>query len=162
MQVRDVMQARVAGIGPEASLRELDELLLRRRIHGVPVLEGERVVGLVSRSDVVRQLRAEESRFEAEIDFYLSPFDEDAVAPDRDQAVSEAVAARLRRLRVRDVMTAEVIGVAPEASLEEAARVMVARRIHRLLVLEEERLVGILSTLDLLALLADGRLAPKG
>ena len=161
MQVRDVMQTQVATLGPDADLRQLDELLLRRRIQGVPVVEGERVVGIVSRSDVVRQLRAEESRFEAEVDFYLSPFDEGERQPAGDREVGEAVAARLRQLRVRDVMTEEVIGLAPDADVAEAAREMTARRIHRLLVLEGDRLLGIVSSLDLLRLVAEGELVPK-
>lgn len=161
MQVRDVMQADVASLGPDADLRQLDELLLRRRIQGVPVVEAGRVVGIVSRSDVVRQLRAEESRFEAEVDFYLSPFDETERPTAGEREVGEAVAARLRQLRVRDVMTEEVIAVAPDAEVAEAARTMTARRIHRLLVLEGERLVGIVSSLDLLRLVAEGALVPK-
>lgn len=161
MRVRDVMQSELATIRPEADLRELDELLLRRRIQGVPVVSDGKVVGLVSRSDVVRQLRAEESRFEAEIDFYLSPFDEGQRGEHEERAVSEAVATRMRRLRVREVMTEEVIGVAPDAEIGEAARVMCARRIHRVLVLEDGRLVGLVSSLDLMRLLAEGRLVAQ-
>jgi CBS domain-containing protein len=161
MHVRDVMQTDVATLGPQADLRQLDELLLRRRIQGVPVVEDDRVVGIVSRSDVVRQLRAEESRFEAEVDFYLSPFDESERPSAGDREVAEAVAARLRQLRVRDVMTEDVISVPPDADVAEAARQMTTRRIHRLLVLEGGRLVGIVSSLDLLRLVAEGRLVPK-
>jgi CBS domain-containing protein len=161
MRVRDVMQRDLATVGPDADLRQLDELLLRRRIQGVPVVADGRVVGLVSRSDVVRQLHAEEARFEAEIDFYLSPFDEADRHPGEDRAVSEAVAARMRQLRVSDVMTEDVIAVEPDAEVAEAARVMAGRGIHRVLVLEDGRLVGLVSSLDVLRLVADGRLAPK-
>jgi CBS domain-containing protein len=161
MRVRDVMQTDLATIGPDADLRQLDELLLERRIQGVPVVSGDRVVGLISRSDVVRQLHAEESRFEAEIDFYLSPFDEADRRPADERAVSEAVAARLRQLRVKDAMTEDVISVAPDSQVAEAARTMAERRIHRLLVLEGERLVGLVSSLDLMRLIGDGRFVPK-
>lgn len=158
MRIRDVMQTDLATIGPDADLRQLDELLLERRIQGVPVVSDGRVVGLISRSDVVRQLHAEESRFEAEIDFYLSPFDEADRRPGDERAVSEAVAARLRKLRVKDAMTEGVISVTPDAEIAEAARTMAERRIHRLLVLEGDRLVGLVSSLDLLRLVAEGRL----
>lgn len=161
MQVREVMQTEVATIGPDADLRALDELLLERRIQGVPVVAGEKVVGIISRSDVVRQLHAEESRFEAEVDFYLSPFDETERRPGADREVSEAVAARLRQLRVKDAMTEDVIAVAPDDDLARAARSMVERRIHRLLVLEGGRLAGLVSSLDVLRLVAEGRLAPR-
>lgn len=64
--------------------------------------------------------------------------------------------------RVRDVMTTDVITVARDASIAEAARTMREHRIHSLLVLQGEELVGIVTASDLLEVLEfapEGRLA---
>ena len=55
LRVKDLMQSDVVTVGPDLTLRELEEVLLRHRIHGVPVVERGRIVGHISRSDVVRQ-----------------------------------------------------------------------------------------------------------
>ncbi len=149
MKVAEVMQRSVVSVRPDETLPLLDEVMTRHRITGVPVLDGDQVVGVVSRTDVVRQLEVERARFE-DSSWYLEPFDSDQRPFDLAMQVSEAVAARLQNLHVRDLMTKQVLSVAPEAELEEAARCMVEHRVHRLLVLDAGRLVGLVSSLDLL------------
>ena len=128
---------------------------LRQRIHGVPVEEDGRIVGIVSCSDVVRQLELERERFEAS-SFYLDPFDADERSKSDASRAWEAAGARLGKLCVRDVMTREVIHVVPDASLGETARALLDHRVHRLLVLEHSKLVGLVSSTDLIRVLAEG------
>jgi CBS domain-containing protein len=158
VRVAEVMRRELVTVTPGLGLSELEERLLRARISGAPVVEGDRVVGVVSRSDVVRQLELERSRFEAASSFYLEPFDVEAEGASDRRRVPEAVAARLESLCVADVMIRDVIHVAPSAPLAEAARLMVERRVHRVLVLEQDRLQGLLTALDLARLVAEGRL----
>lgn len=54
--VRDVMTRPVIGVRPSASLKQIARLLARRDIKRVPVLDAGRLVGIVSRADLVRQL----------------------------------------------------------------------------------------------------------
>ncbi len=54
--VRDVMTRPVIGVRPSASLKQIAKLLQGRRIKRVPVLDAGRLVGIVSRADLVRQL----------------------------------------------------------------------------------------------------------
>lgn len=152
--VADVMQREVRSVHPAMQLAELEEVLLRARISGAPVVENGRVVGVVSRSDVVRQLALEQSRAE-ESAFYLQPFEHEPDPERFSLEVSQTVGARLARARVADVMIASVICIAPSAPISEAAALMLERRVHRLLVVEDDRLSGILSSLDLVRLLAN-------
>jgi CBS domain-containing protein len=59
-------------------------------------------------------------------------------------------------------MARDVLAVSPGAPLAEAAQLMVERRVHRVLVLEGGRLAGLVSALDLVGLVASGRLAEPG
>ena len=71
---------------------------------------------------------------------------------------AQGVAQHLAQRRVRDAMTHELIAVPPTASLQEIARLMVARHIHRLLVTEGPKLLGLISSSDLMQMIAQGRL----
>jgi CBS domain-containing protein len=144
-------------IGPDAPLAELDALLLRQRVGGVPVVERGRLVGIVTRSDVVRVLGTEDSIAGVQEDF-LREFAPEPAASRKPAA--EHVAERLAALRVRDAMTPDVVCVAADAPLREVAEKLVARRIHRVVVLDGDRVAGIVSTLDLAREIAAGRLAP--
>ena len=155
-RVRDLMKTSVRSVTPEMSLVELEGLLLRERIGGAPVVEGGAVVGIVSRSDIVKHLQVEQSQAEVASAFYLEPFDaEDADARDSER-VAGAVASRRRSATVGDVMSRDLIRVGPDESVERAARLMLERRVHRLLVMEGDALVGLVSVLDMVQLVADG------
>lgn len=151
----EVMRCDVVTVRPDLSLRELETVLLRERIQGAPVVEGGRVVGVVSRSDVVRQLKLEEERITA-ASYYLEPFDAEHRAAAEDDRILEGVGARVAKLRVRDVMIEDVVSVAPDATLGEVARCMLERPVHRVFVLEGEELRGVISSLDLVRQLAEG------
>jgi CBS domain-containing protein len=167
MRARDAMTAAPVQIGPDEPLAELERVLLGARLGGVPVVEHGRLLGVVSRSDILRVLGAERALAEAQAEFYHE-FHDDPFAPSERAArtasagladAAAQVARRMAQLRVRDAMTPEVERVDADAPLRELAARMVARRIHRVLVTEGDRLVGVVSALDLVRLVADGRLA---
>ena len=166
MQVRDVMTTPVVQIGPDETLAQLERVLLSARLGGVPVVDGDRLAGVVSRSDILRVLGAERAIAEAQADvyreFYDDPFapSEHAAREDAEQreGVVQQIAQRMASLRVRDAMTAEVVAVEADTPLQQAAETMAARRIHRLLVTEGGRLAGVVSALDVVRLVGAGRL----
>jgi CBS-domain-containing membrane protein len=139
MRARDVMTTEVVSVGPEATVPEVAALLIQRRISAVPVLDGERLIGIVSEGDLMRR---PETETEPGASPWLSLFTGPGVAPDRF--------AKAHGRTAREVMTPEVVTVAPDTPLDEVARLLEAHRIKRVPVLEEGRLVGILSRANLL------------
>jgi CBS domain-containing protein len=157
--IADIMQKKVKTIAPDKPLPALERELLRWRIGAMPVVErGGKLVGIVSRSDVVRQLCLERSLGEAMADAYRDQTDEKFIEKSR-RDVAEAIGQRMERLCVRDVMIRDVITVAPDLPLAKAAQLMIERRIHRLPVVENGKLVGIVSSLDFTRVVAE---APEG
>jgi len=154
-RVRDVMKAEVVKISPEATAPEIQREFLRARVGALPVVASDgRLQGIVSRSDIVRQQSVEQSLAE----LASSGIDADLSAPAGRlslDSIGEAVGRRLARLRARDLMIRDVVTVSPDDSLAEAAHRMLDRRIHRLPVVEEGRLVGILSAFDFVTLYAE-------
>ena len=167
MRVREVMSTPVVHIGPDETLAELERVLTSTRLGGLPVLEHGRLVGVVSRSDVLRAIGVERAIAEAQADVYRE-YHDDPFAPrkraEREEAeqregIEQQIARRMATLRVRDAMTADVVTVDAEAPVREAAARMAAHRIHRVIVTERGRVVGVLSALDVARLVGEQRLA---
>ena len=153
--VADLMQKKVLTIAPGKTLPELERALLRSRVGAMPVVERSgKMVGIVSRSDVVRQLCLERSLGEAMADAYRDQTDEAFVEKSR-RDVAEAVGKRMEQLCVRDVMIRDIVTVPPDLPVGKAAQLMLERRIHRLPVVESGKLVGIVSSLDFTRLVAE-------
>jgi CBS domain-containing protein len=112
------------------------------------------MVGIVSRSDVVRQLCLERSLGEAMAEVYHDQTDE-KFAEKSQRAVAQAIGQRMEQLCVRDVMIRDVVTVAPDVPVVEAAKLMMERRIHRLPVIESGKLVGIVTSYDFARIVAE-------
>jgi CBS domain-containing protein len=153
--VADIMQRKVLTIAPGKTLPELERALLRSRVSALPVVERSgKMIGIVSRSDVVRQLCLERSLGEAMADVYRDQTDASFDEKSR-RVVAEAIGQRMEQLCVRDVMIRDVLTVPPDLPLVKAAQLMVERRIHRLPVVEDGKLVGIVSSLDFTRIVAE-------
>ena len=193
LSVRELMSTDLVTVGPDLSLRDLIELMVREQITGVPVIEGKRTVGVVSLGDVVAFLAArpgvptergapvepaldedEEDRSGAE-GGEVAGEDEAAAAyfadswSDAGAAVVERFAApgspewdQLGEHTVREAMTRQLLTIRPSDSAVEAARRMRDARAHRLLVMEGKALLGIVTTMDLSAAVAEQGLGGRG
>ncbi|MEN8162055.1 MAG: CBS domain-containing protein [Myxococcota bacterium] len=153
--VSDVMQTKVLTVSPDTALPDLERKLLGSRVGALPVVDRDgRLAGIVSRSDVVRQLCLERSLGEAMADVYRDQTDESFAEKARED-VAVAIGKRMEQLSVRDVMIRDVLTAEPTLSLAKAAQRMIERRVHRLPVVEDGRLVGILTSLDLVRVVAE-------
>lgn len=133
--VRDVMTREVVTVSPETSFREAVRLLEERRIDALPVLEGDRVVGMIAESDLLLK--------EELVDL---PAGGTGLPWQRRRDRSRA-GARL----VREAMSRAPATISPDATLSAAARLMHRRRVGGLPVVEgDRRLVGIVTRSDLL------------
>jgi CBS domain-containing protein len=123
------------------------------------VVEDDRLIGVVSRADVIRMLYEEQKRAQKVSDFYTSPFPIPIPALERLARDSREIADRMTHARVRDIMTPKPQSVRPDDSLETAARLMWEKGFHRLPVVSDGHLEGILSSLDVVRLVAERGLA---
>lgn len=149
-RARDVMQKNVLTVSPEASLLDVHRLLVEEGISGAPVEDDGVVVGVVSATDLVRAT-CEEHDTGATHPFYMRELLEFS-GPDWSD-VPEDFQDRLAKTQVADVMSREPAFVTPDASVAEIVECMLKQRVHRVLVVEDGTLVGIISPFDLLELL---------
>jgi acetoin utilization protein AcuB len=132
MRISDWMKGSVRVIGPRDSVRHARSLLERHRINQLPVVDDGRLVGIVAERD----LRAASPNVNVDEIADVLPEHEGVPRPDR--------------IPVETLMTRKVIVLHPGDTVEEAARLMRARRIAALPIVEGERVVGVLTRGDVI------------
>jgi CBS domain-containing protein len=137
MKVRDVMSRDVLSVPRQMPLKELAELLTDRRISGVPVVDDDRVVGVVSEADVLMKQVGRPISRRRPLEWIFG-----------EQQDAEEVRRRMAST-VGDAMTSPAVTIDAGRSLREAAALMVDAKVNRLPVIEADRLVGILTRADL-------------
>ncbi|HET7135479.1 MAG TPA: CBS domain-containing protein [Casimicrobiaceae bacterium] len=149
MKTEDVMTRAVVTVGPDATLREAIERMVSYRISGVPVVDSSgKLVGMLTEGDLVRRTEmGTEAPRRRWLELLLGP---GSRADDYS---------RTHGVRVRDVMSPNVVAAARDTPLHEIVRQMEEHAIKRVPVVEKGKLVGIVSRADLVAALAH-HLAP--
>lgn len=133
MRVAELMQTEVQTVSSDAVLNDAVVSLADSHVSALPVLdETGRMVGVISTTDIVA------SEEEAE-----------------DRKAREAL---FERTPVRDLMTPSPLTISPAADIKEAAQQMLDADVHRLFVTEGERLIGVISTTDIMRAVASGQL----
>lgn len=126
MFVRDHMSPNPITVTKETSVLDALEIMKKHKIRRLPVVHNGRLVGLVTERDILRVSPSPAST--------LSAFE-----------VNYLVA----KMTVKDAMIKRPITVSPEMTIEEAALLMREHKIDNLLVMENEKLVGIITQTDL-------------
>jgi CBS domain-containing protein len=184
LRVRELMTPEVVALSPELALRDAVAILDQRHIGGAPVVANGQLVGVFSASDLlafevespgVPQDRPEitdlaeleqpeewEAGNEPPATFFTDWWaDTGAETVERFMESRQPEWSTLAEHTVGDVMSHGICSVSPDAGVAEAARYMLRAGVHRLLVTDAGRPVGILTTMDLVRAIAEGRLAAR-
>lgn len=153
----DVMRGGIKTVSPRTTLPELEEAFVRDHVTGYPVVDHGKLVGVVSRSDVVRQLCTEREVAETVSDFHFDEHHFYEVRMESLQQIADRVGERIESLSVEDVMNRRPHTVPLDMPIGEVAEQFVKHRVHRLPVVDGTTLVGIISTIDIVRLVAQGR-----
>ncbi len=147
--IRDVMSQEPVTLKPTATLREAAITLADESVGGCPVVDERGVlIGMLSEVDILEALKTQNKELRMlmppEITFGISFVE---IIKEREAlAAFKEVENRL----VQDIMTKEIHSVGPDESVERAIRIMVQHKIHRIPVVQDNRLVGIVTRGDVL------------
>lgn len=155
LTARDVMTTDLYTTFPSLPLADLQRELCQRRISGAPVVERDRLVGLVSRADIVQRLDLGHVFTDFVLEYERDYEGRDIQGVEGAARAEENLGRQLSGLCVRDAMTTHPITVASETPVSRIAKLMCERRIHRVVVTERDCPVGIVATLDLVRLLSE-------
>ena len=132
MKIAEVMSRTVVTLTPEQTLRDAVELLRSKHIRHLPVVEGSKLIGIVTDRDVKRATPS-----------LLSGVDRD----EYDRVLDET--------KIAQIMTREPMTVTPESELKAAVKVFIERKVGALPVVSGSQLVGIVTEIDLLRVFHD-------
>ena len=185
LRVREIMTTHVVTLSPDATLRDAVETLVTCRIGGAPVLEGRKVVGVLSAPDIlefesitpVRPSTEEEAADAMPIDEEEEAWEDEDVAPstfftdlwsDNGPTVSERFETTrgqepdfLADHTVGEAMSRAICSVPDNLEVSAAAQRMLAAGMQRALVTSQDALVGIVTTTDILRAVAEHRLTVR-
>ena len=149
MNAKHIMTWPVFSIGPDATVLQAVQLMLRHKISGLPVIDADgQLLGIVTEGDFLRRAETATERHRPNwLNFLVGP----------GRLADEYVHTHTRN--IADVMTPEPYTVTEDTSLEEVVKLMEKHRIKRLPVVRDGELVGIVSRANLLHALAS--LAPS-
>lgn len=140
MQAKDIMTTNVITVTGDSRVDEIAALLLQRNISGVPVVDAEgRVLGIVSEGDLMHR---PESGTERPRSWWLR-----LMADSQEDAEQYT---KTHGMRAEEVMTRDVIAVGEDTSVGDIAQLLEERRIKRVPVLRDGKLVGLVSRANLL------------
>lgn len=144
LRVGDVMETDWPTLGPESTVEEAIKLFAEERVSGVPVVEDGRLVGIITEGDLIFQ----------DADVKAPGFLDilGGIVPLGDTEEYRREALKSAGVTVGEVMTDDPVTVAPDATLAETATTMAERRKKLLPVVEGERLVGVITRMDILTL----------
>ena len=142
-RAQDIMTPDPVCVGPATTIRELARVFEEHEISGVPVTDQEgRLVGIVSKTDLIR--RCSEGTADLPPAYLF-----EVLADQGDGEDTEVIPEPL--VCVEDFMTEDPVTVPRDEPVRAMARLMSERRIHRVIVVDEDKFpVGIVTSLDLL------------
>lgn len=155
LTARDIMRTQLITVSTTTPLADVVRLLGEYRVGGLPVTnEAGRIVGVVSMRDLIERYAQDPDQHPRRRESFYGAPDASLDTLDDDEAIEPVEFEAEADETAGDLMNSEVWSVPASADLQQIATVMVERHIHRVLVLEKERHVGLITTLDVLRALA--------
>ena len=151
---KDVMNTRFISVPADWSVEEVAQFFVDKAITGAPVTDEDgKFIGVVSLTDIVRHSSFAEMNMRADEphDYYLHGW-EDRLAP--EEIASFHVAEKPQAF-VHNIMTPMIFKVEASTPIQEVAEAMMGGRIHRLMVTRNDKIVGMISTMDMLKVIRD-------
>ena len=129
------MTKRVVTVPVDESFPRIVKLLIKKRISGAPVVDKRgNVVGVISEKDLFYKLFPSQKKFYRNLRFYMN----------YDNIFNEAK--KVSKYKAKNLMSKKVISITPDAHILKACSIFLTKNIRRLPVIENGKLVGIVTT----------------
>jgi predicted transcriptional regulator len=152
LTAKQVMTSKVLAAEADWSIERLSEFLIENSISGSPVQSKKgNLIGVVSLTDIVHYETQHEKDLQWPHDYYLHALERQCA---REEAASFSIEAEPLKT-VRAIMTPMIFQVTEDTPVQEVADMMIKNRIHRIFVTRDEKVIGIISTPDMLKVIRD-------
>ena len=147
--IKKIMTKEVVTAKPNDSIRTVIKLLSEHKISGIPVVgDNEVVVGIICESDILQALKTEFTTISLVFPSSHAlgmTFEETT----NEVEIKDALK-KLGEMKIEKIMTTNLITVEPNNTIEEVAQIMVQNNINRVPVINEDKLIGIVTRGDII------------
>lgn len=150
-KVLDFMNKDVIYFKPDDTIFDAAKVFSEKNISGAPVVENEKVVGVVSESDIVNFMSMKFGKKPSvlpSISLIIFSFI-------KEQTKFKDEIERISKTKIKDIMSKEIVCAHPEMNLLDAASLMKKKDVNRLPVIDKGKLVGIIARADLIRALIE-------
>jgi CBS domain-containing protein len=153
LRAGEIMTKTLVCASPHQDLEDVETLLIEHRISGVPVVDRGRLVGILSRTDIAR-VKVLMLSLDGQVTDQLSSGSQADGFQHEPRAEFQGFRQTITTLKVKNAMQDRVVTCTPESLVSEVAESMLRHQIHRVIVVDHDRPVGIISSLDMVKLVA--------
>ncbi len=159
MLVKEMMARNLTTLSSSETVESAARKMIEHRISGAPVVDSEgKLVGILSDSDILKHMKTVVDdevgmRYLSGTEHALSLF---IMLAEKDHEVRDSVLRRLRMAQVGKAMTKRVITAKPGDSLESVAALMIENNVNRIPIVENDKLVGMVTKSDFARFIATG------
>ncbi len=152
-----IMSRGIVSVDESNSLQDAMQIMTEHHVSGVPVIdEGRRCIGVISTSDIVSFVEADQEALEGTIQRTENWFNPETQKWE-ESIFSHDMLGEYDLVRVSEAMTSNPLTVTPETPVTVVARRMVDHGIHRVFVVDaQQRLQGVISAFDFVEFVAEG------
>jgi len=147
--VREFMNKDVVYLSPEDTIYEAAKLLSQLKIAGAPVMEKEKIVGIITISDIIKFINIKLGVLPKINTPGLSSLLLALVQMQKVYRDFKKEVEKVTKFKVKEVMSKKVITIRPDMTLLEVAELMEKHNFNRFPVVENEKLVGLVARADL-------------
>lgn len=137
MRVKEIMTKSVFTITKDASVKECADLLEKHDVNGMPVMENDRVVGLITKADIFKSILPRYPEI-FENEGYLMNFER------IEERVNKA-----SKSKIKDLMSTPPVSLNQNTSLVKAGSIMILKGIKQIPIVDNDKLVGIVTLSDI-------------
>jgi len=150
MKITDIMTKKVISIGPSVGIKEVSNLLMKHKIHGVPVIDEEKhVLGIITETDFF---------IKDEVDIYLPSYidilQKTKILKAATQSKDRKLHQDLLKVTAKDIMTKKVVTIDENKPIKELYKLFKRKKLFTFPVVNEENmLTGIVTLVDIIKLI---------
>jgi acetoin utilization protein AcuB len=137
--VKTIMTSKLLTVNPADKLQVVKDIFDQHQIHHIPVVRFKEIVGIISKTDFLHFLRG----------FHQN---------EEDRFINEA---RLRAYSAEEIMTRGIAKLSPDDRISVALEIFLENRFHAIPVVEQDELVGIVTTFDIIRAVAQEQITPE-
>jgi len=147
---REIMNKKVITFSPNDSIFNVAKVFSKKDISGAPIVKRNKIVGMITLADIIRFIDLKLSNLPTMYVPGLTSLLLMFIQMEKINIDFKKEMKKITRIKIKDVMKTRIVTVKPEATILEVAEIMDRNNVHRVPVVENRKIVGIIARSDVI------------